>query len=367
MKYMDEFRNRSLVTALARQIHQEADRPVRIMEVCGTHTMAIFRHGIRDMLPACIELVSGPGCPVCVTPSGTIDAFIDLARRTDITITTFGDMLRVPGTSTDLSLARARAQGADVRIVYSPMDALTLAAREPDRQVVFLAVGFETTIPTIAATILAAEREDIANFSIFPAVKTMKAPLKTLMEDPEVRVDGLLCPGHVSIIVGSDNFKFLSDEHGLACAVAGFEPTDILQGVLALIRQINAGAPTVENCYGRAVTGAGNRKARQIMDKVFTAADSEWRGLGLIPNSGLCLRTQYEKFDITRRLALTVPPSVEPRGCRCGDILRSICTPPDCPLFGRACTPANPIGPCMVSSEGTCAAWHKYHAEETLP
>jgi len=394
MKYMDEFRNRSLVMALARQIHREADRPVRIMEVCGTHTMAIFRHGIRDMLPACIELVSGPGCPVCVTPSGTIDAFIDLARRPDITITTFGDMLRVPGTSTDLSLAQARAQGADVRIVYSPMDALTLAAREPDRQVVFLAVGFETTIPTIAATILAAEREDIANFSIFPAVKTMKAPLKTLMEDPEVRVDGLLCPGHVSIIVGSDNFKFLADpcsghpvpnrnkngrrqveeepglqtkKHGLACAVAGFEPTDILQGVLALIRQINAGAPTVENCYGRAVTGAGNRKARQIMDKVFTAADSEWRGLGLIPNSGLCLRTQYEKFDITRRLELTIPPSVEPRGCRCGDILRSICAPPDCPLFGRACTPANPIGPCMVSSEGTCAAWHKYHPEETLP
>jgi len=368
MKYMDEFRDRRLVTTLVRQIHGEAGRPVRIMEVCGTHTMAIFRHGIRAMLPEEIELVSGPGCPVCVTPSGVIDGFLELARRPEIIITTFGDMLRVPGSETgpENSLAGARAEGADVRIVYSPMDALTLARQEPDREVVFLAVGFETTTPTIAATILAAHKLQVENFSVFPAVKTMGPPLKALMRDPEVRVDGLLCPGHVSIIAGADSFRFLAREHGLACAVAGFEPTDILLAITALLRQIDSGTPTVDNCYGRAVTMEGNRKARQITEKVFTPVDSEWRGMGLIPESGLGLRDQYKQFDITNRLNLTIPPSREPGGCRCGDILRSICSPPDCPLFGRACTPASPIGPCMVSSEGTCAAWHKYNNPEAL-
>ena len=368
MKYLDEFRDRRLVATLARQIRAKAGRPVRIMEVCGTHTMAIFRHGIRAMLPEEIELVSGPGCPVCVTPSGVIDGFLDLARRPEIIITTFGDMLRVPGSKTgaDNSLAGARAEGADVRIVYSPMDALTLARQEPDREVVFLAVGFETTTPTIAATILAAHELQVENFSVFPAVKTMGPPLKALMQDPEVRVDGLLCPGHVSIIAGADSFRFLAEQYGLACAVAGFEPTDILLAITALLRQIESGTPTVDNCYGRAVTMEGNRKARQIVEKVFAPVDSEWRGMGLIPKSGLGVREEYRQFDITHRLNLTIPPSREPRGCRCGDILRSICSPPDCPLFGRTCTPSNPIGPCMVSSEGTCAAWHKYNDPKGL-
>lgn len=366
MKYMDEFRDRRLVAALARQIREGAGGPVRIMEVCGTHTMAIFRHGIRAMLPEEIELVSGPGCPVCVTPSGVIDGFLDLARRPKTIITTFGDMLRVPGSgpAPNNSLAGARAEGADVRIVYSPMDALALARKEPDREVVFLAVGFETTTPTIAATILMACEQQIENFSVFPANKTMGPPLEALMQDPEVRVDGLLCPGHVAIIAGADSFRFLAENHRLACAVAGFEPTDILLAVKALLSQIEAGTPTVENCYGRAVSMGGNRRARQIVEKVFTPVDSEWRGIGLIPKSGLGIRKEYKQFDITHRLNLTIPASREPGGCRCGDILRSICLPPDCPLFGRACSPSSPIGPCMVSSEGTCAAWHKYHNPE---
>lgn len=358
MKYVDEYRNRDMVRALTNKLHGLIDRPIRIMEVCGTHTMSIFRHGIRNMLPRQIELISGPGCPVCVTPSGVIDAFVELAGRPGVIITTFGDMVRVPGSSA--SLADARAQGADVRIVYSPMDALTLAAKEPEHMVVFLSVGFETTTPTIAATTLAAKRLGRENFFIFPANKIMPPPLDALLQDPGLQVDGLLCPGHVSIISGSNSFRFLVDRYGLACAVAGFEPTDILLAIIALVGQVQSGNPLVENCYDRAVTEQGNSRARGLVDEIFLPVDSEWRGLGVIPASGLALREAYSAFDITKKLAIRIAPSGEPEGCRCGEILKGICTPPNCPLFGRRCTPGKPVGPCMVSSEGTCGAWYRY-------
>jgi len=328
------------------------------MEVCGTHTMSIFKHGLRQMLPKQVQLISGPGCPVCVTPSGVIDAFVELAGRPEVVITTFGDMIRVPGTSN--SLIQARAAGADVNIVYSPMDALELAEQKPDRLVVFLSVGFETTTPTIAATILEASRKNVSNFCIFPANKVMPPPLNALMQDPELQVDGLLCPGHVSIISGSDSYRFLVEDYGIACVVAGFEPADILLSIIALVKQVQEGRPAVENCYGRVVTAEGNIKARKIVERVFKPVDSEWRGLGSIPASGLTLREEYRSFDVTKRLNIQIAPSSEPKGCRCGDILKGISQPPDCPIFGNRCTPGSPIGPCMVSSEGTCAAWHRY-------
>ncbi len=358
MKYVDEYRDRDLARSLGSHLHRLVRRPVRLMEVCGTHTMAIFRHGLRSLLPPEIRLVSGPGCPVCVTPAGVIDAFVELAGREGVIIATFGDMIRVPGSNG--SLATARAGGADIRIVYSPMDALQLAARQPEQEVVFLSVGFETTTPTIAATILEAQRTGIGNFSVFAANKVMPPPLEVLMQDPELQVDGLLCPGHVSSIIGADAYTFLARDHGLACAVAGFEPADILQAIIALVRQVQAGEPVVENCYPRVVTASGNARAGEIVRAVFKPVASEWRGLGVIAGSGLALRSRYERFDAATRLSVTVAPSREPAGCRCGRILKGTCRPVDCPLFGSRCTPAAPVGPCMVSSEGTCAAWYRY-------
>ncbi|HID68896.1 MAG TPA: hydrogenase formation protein HypD [Desulfobacterales bacterium] len=362
MKYVDEYRNGKLVNVLRDELNRITTQPIRVMEVCGTHTMSIFRHGIRDMLPEQVQLISGPGCPVCVTPSGMIDRFVELAERSDIIITTFGDMIRVPGDNG--SLAQARSRGAQVKIVYSPMDALAFAEKESDKLVVFLSVGFETTTPTIAATILEAKRRGIENFCVFPANKVMPPPLAVLMQDPELQLDGLLCPGHVSIITGSDMFNFLVVEYNLACVVAGFEPTDILQAIIRIVKQVKQGCPTVENCYGRVVTSKGNGRAKQLVEEVFKFVDTEWRGLGEIPKSGLGIRDDYKKFDVTKRLGISIPSSQEPKGCRCGEILKGICEPTDCPLFGKRCGPNYPVGPCMVSSEGTCAAWYRYGALE---
>ena len=363
MKCADEFRSRAITAPLIEEIARSLIRPVRIMEVCGTHTMSIFRHGIRSLLPEGITLLSGPGCPVCVTPASHIDAFLAAADRPQVTIATFGDLIRVPGAVG--SLAGARAGGARVEIVYSPMDALTLAQREPEQTVLFPAIGFETTAPTIAATILAAERLGIANFLIIAAGKTMPQALEALMADPELQVDGLLCPGHVSAIIGSEAYRPLADRYHLACAVAGFEPADILAGLLSLIRQVNQGQPGVENCYTRAVTSEGNVRAQQLINEVFEPADSDWRGLGTIPGSGLVLREKYRRFDGMERLALPVQPSREPKGCRCGEILKGKLLPPDCPLYGTACTPLQPVGACMVSNEGTCAAYYRYSGQKT--
>lgn len=363
MKCADEFRSREITAPLVEEIANSLERPVRIMEVCGTHTMSIFRHGIRSLLPEGITLLSGPGCPVCVTPATHIDAFLAAADLPQVTIATFGDLIRVPGA--ERSLAGARASGARVEIVYSPMDALTLAQQEPERTVLFPAIGFETTAPTIAATILAAERLGLANFLIIAAGKTMPQALEALMADPELQVDGLLCPGHVSAIIGSEAYRPLADRYRLACAVAGFEPADILSGLLSLIRQINAGRPGVDNCYTRVVTDAGNIRAQHLINEVFAPADSEWRGLGTIPGSGLVLREQYRRFDGMEQLDIPVQPVRELKGCRCGEILKGRMLPPDCPLYGTACTPLQPVGPCMVSNEGTCAAYFRYSGRKT--
>ena len=358
MKCADEFRSREITAPLVAEIHREATRPVRLMEVCGTHTMAIFRHGIRSLLPDTVELLSGPGCPVCVTPAGHIDAFVSAVRRPEVIVATFGDLVRVPGS--DGSLADARAAGARVEIVYSPMDALALAAREPERTVVFPAVGFETTTPTIAATILQAKRQGLDNFLVVPANKTMPRALEALLDDPELQVDGLLCPGHVSAIIGAEAYRPLAERYHLACAVAGFEPADILAGLLSLIRQLNAARATVDNCYSRVVTAEGNLRAQQLMATVFAPVDSEWRGLGTIPASGLALGEDFRRFDAMHVLDLPLSTARDPRGCRCGEILKGRLLPPDCPLYGGACTPLHPVGPCMVSGEGTCAAYHRY-------
>jgi hydrogenase expression/formation protein HypD len=358
MNCADAFRSREITAPLLEEINRSLVRPVRIMEVCGTHTMSIFRHGIRSLLPEGITLLSGPGCPVCVTPSSHIDAFLQAARLPGVTIATFGDLIRVPGS--EGSLAAARAAGARVEIVYSPMDALVLAQKEPERRVLFPAIGFETTAPAIAATILQADRLGLSNFLIIAAAKTMPRALEALLADSDLQVDGLLCPGHVSAIIGAGAYRPLAEKHRLACAVAGFEPADILAGLLSLIRQIHAQKPEVDNCYTRAVSVEGNARAQGLIDEVFEPADSEWRGLGTIDGSGLMLREKYRRFDGMRQLAITAQPSREPKGCRCGEILKGRLLPPDCPLYGTACTPLRPIGPCMVSSEGTCAAYHRY-------
>lgn len=358
MNVVDAFRSREITAPLVTEIRRSLSRPVRLMEVCGTHTMAIFRHGIRALLPEGITLLSGPGCPVCVTPIQHIDAFLAAADLPRVTVATFGDLIRVPGTGR--SLASARAQGAQVQVVYSPMDALVLAQQQPERQVVFPAIGFETTAPTIAATLVQAKRLDVRNFFIIEAGKTVPQALDILMGDPTMEVDALLCPGHVSAIIGSHAYQPLADKYSLPCAVAGFEPADILAGLLSLVRQLAEGRARVDNCYTRVVSEEGNLRAQQLIAEVFVPTDSQWRGLGLIPGSGLRLGAPYQRFDAIRQLGLTVPTTTEPKGCRCGQILQGRMLPPECPLYGKACTPLRPVGPCMVSGEGTCAAYYRY-------
>jgi hydrogenase expression/formation protein HypD len=356
--YAEEYRDPAIARHLVEQIKDTRHGPVRLMEVCGTHTMAIFRHGIRALLPDTINLLSGPGCPVCVTAQGEIDAFVELSRRRDVILATFGDLMRVPGSGS--SLQAEKAAGADVRVVYSAMDAVDLARREPGRQVVFLGVGFETTAPTIAAAILAARQMDLANFSVYCAHKTVPTALDALMNNPAVKIDGFLLPGHVSVIIGLDAYKPFFQRHRTAAVVAGFEPVDILRGVLELVAMIAGGAPSLTNAYPRAVTDRGNVQAVRVMDRVFEACDASWRGLGTIPGSGLAIRPELAGFDAVRRYGLTASDAPEPRGCACGDILSGTRTPPECALFRKLCTPMNPVGPCMVSSEGTCAAYYRY-------
>ena len=358
MKYLSEFRDSALTRPLVERLKAFPARPVRIMEICGTHTMAIFQHGLRQLLPEGMQLISGPGCPVCVTASGHIDAFIHIARQPSVRVAIFGDLLRVPGSHG--SLAQAAAQGARVDVVYSAMDALELAARSQTEQVVFLSVGFETTTPTVAATILAAQARQINNFSVFVTNKVIPPPLELLLDDPALGLDGLLCPGHVSTIIGASSYEPFAEKFQLPCVVAGFEPADILRALIMLLDQIHSGCHEVENGYDRAVSWQGNQRACALVDKVFQPADMTWRGMGLLPASGLALRPEYGSFDASQRLDIRVAESKEPAGCRCGAILCGKQTPRQCPLFGRQCTPATPIGPCMVSSEGTCAAYFRY-------
>ncbi len=334
--------------------------PATLMEVCGTHTVAIARHGLRECLPDGVRLISGPGCPVCVTPQDQIDLFIALGGLEGVTLATFGDMVRVPGTET--SLEQARAEGADVLVVYSPMDAVEAASRRPEEQVVFFGIGFETTAPAVALAILEAQRRGLENFSVLCAHKLIPPAMMALLQS-EVPVDGFICPGHVSVIIGSEVYEPVA-ERGKACVVAGFEPADVLAAVRMLVLQVKDGRSEVELEYTRAVRPEGNRKAQGLLRQVFRVSDASWRGLGTIPASGYELGEEFEEFDATRRLDVEPPESREPEGCRCGDVLRGAIEPPECPLFGKSCTPRKPVGSCMVSSEGTCQAHYRYRSQE---
>ena len=354
------FRDPKLAHELIATIHDlMSDRQINLMEVCGTHTVSIGRYGFRSIMPTGLHLLSGPGCPVCVTANRDIDHAIALARMDNAIITTFGDMMRVPGSST--SLAQMKASGRDIRIVYSPLDALDIAERNPERQVIFMGVGFETTTPTIAACILEADARNLENFSVYCSHKTTPPALRAIANDPETHIDGFILPGHVSTITGVAPYRFLVDEFDTPGVVTGFEPVDILEGVAMLVRMVVEGKPAIENAYRRGVNADGNPTARALVEQVFEPCDAVWRGLGEIPGSGLRIRPEFARFDAGMRFAVEVEPTVEPRGCRCGDVLRGAITPNGCPLFGRACTPEHPVGPCMVSSEGSCAAYFRYH------
>jgi hydrogenase expression/formation protein HypD len=360
MRYLDAFRAPEPARALVEKIRALGNGrpPLRVMEVCGTHTMAIARNGIRALLGNSVILISGPGCPVCVTPDGYIDAAIALGRRPEVVLATFGDMVKVPGTSS--SLEKERGNGVDVRIVYSPLDAVNLAALNPEREIVFLGVGFETTAPAIAGAIEAAGRRALPNFSVLSSVRTIPEAMDALAADPAVRIEGFLCPAHVSAIIGADAYRPLVEKRGIPCVVAGFEPLDILCGISMLLLQKREGAARVENEYSRVATPGGNRKALALIGRVFGKCDISWRGIGVLPGTGLAIAEAYAAFDAERKFGIEVPFTEKKTACRCGDVLKGIITPRECPLFGEACTPEDPVGPCMVSTEGTCAAYFKY-------
>ncbi len=358
MEYVDEYRDPGRIQQLVAHIREISRKPVKLMEVCGTHTVTIFRNGIKDLLPDHITLISGPGCPVCVTPIDGIDRAIALAQEEEITIATFGDLVRVPGS--EATLLDQRAEGADIRIVYSAYDALLMAQQDMSRHVVFLGVGFETTAPTIAAVIQRAKEAGIDNFTVLSMHKVLPPALKALVHTPGLEINGFICPGHVSTIIGTDPYVPIARDFGVPCVIAGFEPLDVLQAIGLLVRQIESGEARVEIQYRRVVSPGGNPKARALLEEVFEPCDSIWRGLGLLPASGLKLAPNYDDFDVERRFDVSPVDGREPPGCICGDILRGLKRPPDCPLFRTTCSPESPVGACMVSSEGTCAAYYKY-------
>jgi len=363
----DSFKDPLLVRAqleVIQQLAAELKRDVNIMEVCGTHTVAIARSGFRSVLPGNIRLISGPGCPVCVTANVDIDRVIALTKVPDAIIATFGDMVRVPGSST--SLMQRKAEGAKVEVIYSPLDALTLAQKHPHMQVILVGVGFETTTPPVAATIIRAHSLGLANFSVAAAHKRVPPALLALVNDQELALDALILPGHVSTILGIAPYEFLAADYGIPGVITGFEPLDLLQGIAGLLRQVLEGRATIENAYKRAVMHEGNPAALEVIQRVFAVCDADWRGLGVIGESGYAIREEFADFDALRRFSadLEVEPTVEPRGCRCGEVLRGLLSPSACPLFGKACTPSMPVGPCMVSSEGSCAAWYRYQIKD---
>ena len=361
LKHIDEYRDSEISRQLIEKIKSISKKDVRLMEVCGTHTVSIFRSGIRSVLPQTISLLSGPGCPVCVTDQAEVDAFIELARVDDVIITTFGDLMRVPGTKS--SLQKESAGGRDIRVVYSTFDALEIARKNPAKKVIFLGVGFETTAPTIAAAILSAAQEGVKNFSVISAHKLVPPALQTLMASADVRIDGFILPGHVSVIIGLNAYRPFFDQYQIPCVVAGFEPIDILQAISMLVEMLESGNPALDNAYPRAVTLEGNTKAQQILDEIFEPADTAWRGIGVISQSGLKIREKYAAHDAQKLFDVQVPDAETPKGCACGEILIGTKTPPECALYKKACTPMDPVGPCMVSTEGTCAAYYKYHSE----
>jgi len=333
-------------------------RPLKLMEVCGTHTVEIFRHGIRSIIPSTITLLSGPGCPVCVTSIRDVDAAISIAKQPNTVLVTFGDMMRVPGGGQ--SLMEARSEGADVRVMYSPMDALKLAQENGSKQVVFFATGFETTSPLIAGTVLAAFKKKVKNFTILSSHKTVPLALKALLDAPDARVDGFILPGHVSTIIGLAPYEFIAKDYRKPAVVTGFEAGEIIEGILMIVRQITKGEAKVENAYPRVVRPDGNPRAVGILNDIFEPADAYWRGIGVLPGTGLKLRAKYREFDAEARFNPESTGIAEPALCSCGDILRGVKVPTECPLFGTGCTPESPVGPCMVSTEGSCSAYYKY-------
>ncbi|MFZ5453258.1 MAG: hydrogenase formation protein HypD [Thermodesulfobacteriota bacterium] len=363
MKFSDEFRDKDLVRDIARRLQSWGQKPATIMEVCGTHTMAAARFGLKELLPPGVKLVSGPGCPVCVTAQEDLDGFLALGKEPGMILASFGDMLRVPGTNT--SLEKERARGVAVKVVYSPLDAVDLARQEKEKEVVFLGVGFETTMPATAVALQVAAADQVPNFSVFSVHKTMPAALKTLLSAGEVQVGGLLCPGHVTTIIGAAAYDFIPRDFGIPCAVTGFEPLDLLLGVESILRQLAQGQANVANVYTRAVQAQPNPRAQALLAEVFAPADAQWRGLGVIPGSGAAIRGKYRDFDARSRFAgiLARVPPPPPTACRCGDILRGVMPPKECPLFATACSPSQPLGPCMVSSEGACAAVYRYERD----
>jgi hydrogenase expression/formation protein HypD len=368
IKFIDEFRDGEVARRLAATIASEVqpERRYNFMEFCGGHTHAIFRYGVQDLLPSAIHLIHGPGCPVCVLPIGRVDNAIDLARRPGVILATYADLLRVPG-SHSMSLIKAKAQGADVRMLYSAADAVKIAQENPDRQVVFFAIGFETTTPPTAAVILQAQALGLQNFSVFCNHVLTPPAIANILESPDVRehgtvaIDGFIGPAHVSAVIGSKPYEYFAREYARPVVVAGFEPLDVIQAVRMLVRQVNEGRAEVENEYTRAVTRDGNGKAQAMIAEVFELRRMfEWRGLGLVPYSALKLKQKYAAFDAEKRFE--IPPLSIPdhKACECGDILRGVKKPQDCKVFGNVCTPDNPIGSCMVSSEGACAAHYTY-------
>jgi hydrogenase expression/formation protein HypD len=358
MKYVKEFRNPALVKNMIKKIATKTNREITIMEVCGTHTMSIFRSGIRDLLPSNIRLVSGPGCPVCVTSQGYIDSAIELTKNEDIIITTFGDMMKVPGNKS--SLQREKALGRDIRMVFSPLDAVKIAKENPHKEVVFLGVGFETTAPAIALSVEIAYKENIKNYSVLQSVKTMPTVMKQLVLDKELKIDGFLCPGHVSTIIGAKPYEFLAKEFGIPAVVAGFEAGDIAIGLYELLVMIESNISEVKNVYGRLVKYEGNEKALETIHRVMEVTDGNWRGLGKIEGTGLRLKDKYSLFDTEKKLNVKLRETKSLKGCMCGEILKGKNNPHDCKLFSKVCNPLNPVGACMVSEEGTCAAYYKY-------
>lgn len=340
------------------EINELSARPFTIMEVCGTHTVAIAKHGIRELLPENIRLISGPGCPVCVTDSSDIDRFLYLASLPNVITTTFGDMIRVPGTEKNLQVLRG--DGADIRVVYSTLDALEIARQNPDKEVVFLGVGFETTAPTVALSLEMARREGISNYSVLAIHKLVPPALHLLAEDPDLVVDAFLDPGHACTIIGTAPIEFMASQYGKPGVVTGFEPLDILEGILMLLRQRSEGRSEIEIQYKRVVRKEGNQEAQASIERVFEPIDAMWRGIGVIPNSGLGIRAEYAEWDASRKFNLPIFATAETPGCKCGEVLKGLIYPTQCPLFGKSCTPLKPIGPCMVSAEGSCAAYYRY-------
>ncbi len=343
---------------LIAKIFARINRPVSLMEVCGTHTVALFKHGIRSLLPEGLNLLSGPGCPVCVTAIKDIDKAIAFAQMPDVILTTFGDMMRVPGGK--LSLSEAKAEGADIRIIYSPLDCLTMAKENPSKKIVFFSAGFETTAPNAAVTVAEADRQGVGNFYLYSVHKVVPPALAALLQSEDVRIDGFMLPGHVSTIIGTHVYDFLAKDFAKPCVVTGFGADDILSAMVMLLRQMAEGRAAVEIQYTSVVTPEGNPKALRFIETCFEPCDAYWRGIGVIPGSGLCLRETFRHRDAEAMFQIDVPDYPEPKGCMCGLVLRGVMTPNQCKLFGTACTPERPVGACMVSTEGSCAAYYRF-------